>query len=148
MSLSRIEKISHYAVVVIAISALFVSIWQGRVLQKHNRLSVKPYMDFHINQGNQELRVEFSNEGLGPAIMKKATYTFEGKTYDTITKVLQAAGEVENVIDMYTYNPNSVFSSGDHHLLVKLKGNHVRGIFMKMTYETIYQDEEVFEFRF
>jgi len=92
----KIEKLSQYAVIIIALSALFVSVWQVRISHQHNKLSVKPYLDFHLIQIDSTLEVSFSNEGFGPAIIKKMTFTHNGKNYESLQDLLVGSGEIEN----------------------------------------------------
>ncbi len=144
----NIEKVSHYAVVFIAVLALFVSIWQVRVGHRHNQLSVKPYLDFHIDQSDSTLHVSFSNEGFGPAILKELTFEYEGVTYPRLETYLKATGEIDNVRMMYNYSRNTVVASGSEKLLVKLKGSGVRGVKVRMKYEDIYEKSDEFQFTF
>lgn len=144
----NIEKVSHYAVVFIAVLALFVSIWQVRVGHRHNQLSVKPYLDFHIDQSDSILHVSFSNEGFGPAILKELTFEYEGVVYPRLETYLKATGEIKNVQLMYNYSRNTVIASGSEKLLVELKGSDVRGVEVKMKYEDIYEKQDEFQFTF
>ena len=99
MGLSRTEKLSHYAVVLIAVSAVVVSVWQGRISEKHleiarehNRLTVKPYLDFFTGWvGSDKWVITLSNEGIGPAVVKSIKYTYQGKTYTDWDAILTAA---------------------------------------------------------
>lgn len=144
----NIEKASHYAVVFIAVLALFVSIWQVRVGHRHNQLSVKPYLDFHIDQSDSSLLVSFSNEGFGPAILKELTFEYEGVTYPRLDTYLKSTGEIDNVQQMYNYSRNTVVASGSEKLLVQLRGSDVRGVKVRMEYEDIYEKKGEFRFTF
>ena len=84
-----LEKLSHYSIILIGISALFVSVWQINVSQNHNKLSVKPYLDNHLIQSDSTLTVTISNAGFGPAIIKKITFNYKGKEYNSLEKLLQ-----------------------------------------------------------
>lgn len=143
-----LEKASHYAVIFIAVLALFVSIWQVRVGHRHNQLSVKPYLDFHLDQSHSMLLVTFSNEGFGPAILKKLEFEYEGEVYPTLEKCLVATGEIDNVKYRYNYSKNSIIASGTEKLLVHLNGSQVRGVSVRMEYEDIYETKGTFEFTF
>ena len=58
---------------VIALLALFVSIQQGCESRKHNRLSVRPAINFviDISKDTSHPEVLLMNKGLGPGIMKE-----------------------------------------------------------------------------
>ncbi len=141
MGLSRIEKLSHYSVVVIAVSALFVSIWQSNITIKHNKLTVKPFMDYHITQIDSTITVRFSNEGFGPAILEEVTFFYEDKPYQTIWQVLEEMDEVNNWAGSFNYNPGTVVAPGAEKLLVSLKGGqHIRGVKASFRYKSIYEE--------
>jgi len=59
--------------VIIALCAFLVSAWQGYLFRLHNKLSVRPLLDFDIRQemlqGDMMSVVTIKNDGLGPAII-------------------------------------------------------------------------------
>lgn len=149
MGLSRIEKLSHYSVVVIAVSALVVSIWQAGITIKHNKLTVKPFLDFHITQVDSTITVQFSNEGFGPAILDEVTFFYEDEQYKTIWKVLEKMNEVDNWAGSFNYNPGTVVAPGAEKLLVSLKGGqHIRGVKAVFRYKSIYEESFDMEINF
>ena len=70
---------------VIAASALGLTVWQGCLTRKHNRLSVTPHLDWHINTRWTPQGATFSfvlkNTGIGPAIIKSRTFHLDGKPF-------------------------------------------------------------------
>lgn len=93
MAMTKTEKLSHYAIVFIAVMAVVVSIWQVRISQEHNRLSVTPFMDsFSGWISEDEWRVTLSNEGVGPAIITGVDYNWNGKTYKNWDRLFEAIG--------------------------------------------------------
>lgn len=148
MKKSKIERISSYAIMLIALSALFVSIWQISVTHKHNKLSVKPYLDYHLIQADSVLTVNISNQGFGPAIIKKITFNHKEKEYSSLEKLLNSTGEIENRLGSYQYSENSVIAAGENKLLVRLRNMKLRGINVSIVYETIYEDRGEFQFQF
>ena len=107
----KIEQLSQWAVIVIALSALFVSVWQVRISHQHNKLSVKPYLDYHLIQIDSTLEVSFSNEGFGPAIIKKITFTHNGKKYNTLRDLLRGMDEIPNLLGSFNYSENTIIAS-------------------------------------
>ena len=148
MKKTKLEKLSDYAIIIIALSALFVSIWQIKVTHKHNRLSVQPYLDYHLEQSDSTLTVEFSNQGFGPAIVKQITYSYQGKTYNSLEDFLNESGEVSNRLGSYQYGENTIIASGERKLLIYLKNREVRGVRVNMVYESVYEDQKEFTFEF
>ena len=92
MALSKIEKISHYGVVVIATLAVVVSIWQVRISERqleiqreHNRLTVKPEITISqsISGEQSQFELRIMNKGFGPARIKnlELNYPEDVKVY-------------------------------------------------------------------
>ncbi len=148
MSKDIIGRIADYSVIVIALSALVVSVWQVKLFQEHNKLSVKPYLDFSLIQTDSTITVYFYNDGLGPAIIKEMTFESNDTTYSSLGKVLVARDEMKNVVKRFNYSKNSVIATGDEKLLVELRGNHMRKVKVTIFYETVYEEKSVFQFYF
>lgn len=129
--------------VVIAVSALIVSIWQANIAIQHNKLTVKPYLDYSLLQEDSLLTVHFSNEGFGPAILEKIDFYYEGKQFNTIWDVLKEMDEVDNWRGSFNYSPGSVIAPGVDKLLISLHGGiHARGIQTVILYKSIYEESK------
>ncbi|MCA9741324.1 MAG: hypothetical protein H6695_08455 [Deferribacteres bacterium] len=72
------DQITAIATVSIALLALFVSIWQGALARKHNRLSVKPFLQVETSIV-EPFGVWVHNKGVGPAIIATAQVYKNGK---------------------------------------------------------------------
>ncbi len=157
MPLSRTEKISHYAVVVIAICAVVVSVWQGRISERqleiereHNRLTVRPYLDaYYLWEGSSKWTLNLTNEGIGPAIVKSISYFYEGKEYQKWEDVLEAANIKQLRVFSFSFSEDAPFSAEKTQPLLELtRGEGERGsigIELLVKYTSIYN--EPFEFR-
>ena len=158
MSVSRSERVTQASVVIIAICAVVVSIWQGQISQKglelareHNRLTVKPYLDItrFTNSNDQTLEVKITNHGYGPAIINEFRLIHEGQAYSNWNQVLDAAGENKNIRFLNNYAEGSIISSGLENVLVRLKTEFDnKGITIQILYESIYQEKDSIEFSF
>ncbi len=67
-----------------ALSALGLAVYQYVATRRHNRLSVKPHVDSHFDTGSNEngegwLIFKLSNNGLGPALIRKFQITQAGR---------------------------------------------------------------------
>lgn len=94
--MSKTERLSHYGILLIGISALLVSVWQVQLSHHHNKLSVRPFLRLQINSSGQaggEMKLLLSNYGQGPAIVKSMVFEVDGVQFDTIDKALAAAGQ-------------------------------------------------------
>lgn len=73
------------AAVVVAVLALFATIWQTLHTQKHSKLSVRPWLTWNISRtlNNDKFEVTFtlSNKGLGPAIVRECYFTRDGSHF-------------------------------------------------------------------
>ncbi|GGQ30734.1 hypothetical protein [Shewanella litoralis] len=73
------EFIGNSASEIIALSALGLAIWQGVSTRRHNRLAVKPHLDFSSKYSDGEtFTLWLKNDGIGPAIVKKYELFLDG----------------------------------------------------------------------
>lgn len=68
------------ASVAIALTALVVAIWQGYLMRRHNRLSLRPHLAFRqmISKSNPQFTLELLNNGIGPAIITNFQVLLDG----------------------------------------------------------------------
>ena len=68
---------------VVAICALFVTVYEVRQIRKHNRLSVRPLLttmqNYDVKGKRQTFSFELINAGFGPAIIKDFILLYDGK---------------------------------------------------------------------
>ncbi|MEM8886855.1 MAG: hypothetical protein AAGD28_02635 [Bacteroidota bacterium] len=148
MALSRIEKLSHYGVLIIALSALVVSVWQMSSMEEHNKLSVRPLLDFHVYTDDSIRSVSFSNEGLGPAIVKKISFSKNGKSFDRAYDMLKYLGRLDDISASYNYSKNSVVSPGANKLILGVRDFKYLGVRVEIVYESIYKEKFFLDFSF
>ncbi len=87
------ESVTAIAAIVVAVAALGVSIWEGRVSRQHNRLSVKPAPCFiWRDHPGHPLGLYLKNMGLGPAFVDRLATSLDS---DAVTADL-----VEGAFDM------------------------------------------------
>ncbi len=69
----------------VAICALGVTVWQGRQNHKHNKLSVRPFLEPELERQRDDsndqgkIILELVNRGVGPAIIKNFVLLFNGE---------------------------------------------------------------------
>lgn len=110
MSMTKTERLSHYAIMLVAVSALVVSVWQVRISQEHNKLTVLPYLDFFSSWNDGIWLVNMSNEGVGPAIITRVDYTYKGVTYNQLDDMLNAANLRSKRMNSTNFGKNSPFA--------------------------------------
>jgi len=149
MSMSKPERLSHYGILVIALTAVVVSVWQGRISQKqleiaieHNKRTVRPYIEITkiIDGSDNLLEIEVSNQGYGPARIHKFELLHDGQVFDAWNPVLEAAGLNEGIRQLYNYNEGSVVAPGAPRIILRLKTpNTTKNLGINIVYESIYQ---------
>jgi hypothetical protein len=115
LSGSWLQILANYATLLVAVSAVLLSVWQGYEMRQHNRLSVLPNLDVTVRQltvergeqlefaGMREsvpqpthfLGVSIENTGLGPAVVQKAKLFRAGA--DTSLYETTEDGDVVNI---------------------------------------------------
>ncbi len=144
----------------IALVALVVAIWQGVVMRRHNRLSVKPHLYFSIHSALGEpagLRV--TNGGLGPAIIKSFSLGVDNKWIDDTEKggwveasKLLGAEKFRPVLDLGLYSPDQILDSGESQYILETPkdkrttdtdqylNEFVKRLSVKIDYESAYKE--------
>lgn len=157
--MTKSEKITQFAVVIIAVGAVAVSVWQGqlsrqhldlaqeniRISQEHNKLSVRPYLDFFSGWVEEnEWRLLLMNEGVGPAIIKAVELTFDGKTYSHWDALLDGADIRDLRINSTNLGKDSPFKTDKEVIFVTLRRNSSNpkpmGISILIKYTSIYDE--------
>jgi len=78
------DKWGALATIFIALCALGSSFWQGYTLQQHNKLSIRPFLEFEANiqpdpSGKYGFELMLNNNGLGPADIVSTEFQVNGK---------------------------------------------------------------------
>lgn len=152
MALSKTEKLSHYAVVVIATLAVIVSIWQVRISERqleiqreHNRLTVKPYLTISqtLSGEQSELELTIKNKGFGPAKINILELYYQGQTYDSWIPLLSKLGLTGNIRKVVDFSNNTLLSQGDSEVILRLVNypNEGIGVKAKINFTSIYEEE-------
>ncbi len=144
----KLEKISHYAVIVIAILAFLMSIIQTRIQHHHNKLTVRPILTVTLDQIDSTIAVYIENKGVGPAIIKDALFIKDGKTYHSTEKMLKESGLSCIRMGGYTLSEGTVISATERRLLVMFRGRYTKGVKAAVEYESIYEEPYKINFSF
>lgn len=80
------DRILGISAMVISILTLAIFIYQTDIMRVQSKLSVKPRLDFTLNQGGNDSIVQFEevlqNKGLGPAIIDSIYFNYKGRHYE------------------------------------------------------------------
>jgi hypothetical protein len=111
---------------VVALAAVAVTIWQGMLTRKHNRLSVLPRLriDFDHPTGG-EVVVTLMNTGLGPAVINSYEVRVDGAP-SPVSGMLRLGHAVIGlglVESFYAYAPapSDVFAAGEKRTLLSFR---------------------------
>ncbi|MEP5613314.1 MAG: hypothetical protein ABJP45_13765 [Cyclobacteriaceae bacterium] len=140
----KLERLSQIGIIIIALAAVFVAVWQVKILQDHNKLSVRPLMDFLlVTNEDSVLNVSISNRGIGPAIIQEISYTYQDSVHREWYGILSAADLLEATTTQMNYGKNTVLSPNTEFKIlgVKKKNHQQIGISVKIIYQSIYEEE-------
>lgn len=149
MSMNKTEKLTQLAVMTIAVCAVVVSVWQVRISQEHNKLSVMPYLDYFSGWVTDSTwRLNLLNEGIGPAIIKGTELKYKGETYSNWDALLDAIGTREIRVNSTTIGENSPFRAEKEVVFFEMLSDPLNpdpmGVEVIVKYTSIYGGE-VFE---
>ncbi|UCV29897.1 hypothetical protein [Ferribacterium limneticum] len=78
------EGVGAIASAIIATCAFFTATWQACATHKHNRLSVRPLLNTWTDHSQNSYKVQLSNIGIGPALIKRFSIYVDDKELDGI----------------------------------------------------------------
>lgn len=148
----------------ISLLALRYSVVQGKMAQKHNRLSTKPILDFSlfVSAAHNRFSLIVENNGLGPAIVKSYNLLVDQKSFDELRvqdnvsdwSALSAFLAYPNPLDWKHILEGNVIKAGetielvgyineqyDAELASKFR-QAVRRLTVQLEYTSIYEMEE------
>lgn len=140
------EKLQSLIAIIIAIVALGISIWQGFEQRQHNRLSVKPLLNFEVIAHNQTKSIMLSNDGLGPAIIKGFYINLDGDIIDAESQnpwnpVLDKRGLKGQISQMWYMASSSILKPEKSYNLLTWPHDSIPELDIQLTidYESIYE---------
>ncbi|OEK01374.1 hypothetical protein BFP97_07520 [Roseivirga sp. 4D4] len=144
--MSKSEKLTQFLVMIVAVCAVVVSVWQVRISQQHNKLSVMPYLDFFSGWASDSTwRLTLMNEGIGPAIIKSTELTYDEKVYTHWDAVLDAANIRDRRVNSTNVGNDSPFKIDKEIVFLEIKNDPLNpvtfGIDVLIRYTSIYGGE-------
>lgn len=76
-----ITKLDSYALTIIALLAVIVSIWQVNHQQRHDRISMMPYVNWDVESSGDTISIKVWNKGAGPALITHYDFTVNDSTF-------------------------------------------------------------------
>jgi len=142
MAKKSLSKLDSYALTVIALSALFVSIWQVNSQRKHDRFSVMPYLQWDSERNeNGYTMLKVKNKGYGPAIFQQGYLQLADTTFNNWATALQYLDPSLDVVQSLTLGGALTLLPGEELLLVTAKvGNAPIQFTYTVEFENLYED--------
>jgi len=112
--------------IVIAGAALFVTIWQGFVTRRHNRLMVRPVFRIDRDELNdQPIRIILHNVGVGPGFIDRFDVMVDGANIvgDRVTRMNTAMDRIglrEYRIQYFSPSIGEAINVGESQALIKI----------------------------
>lgn len=137
MEKRHFSKLDSYSLMIIALSALIVSVWQVNQQQKHDRISVRPYLDWSQTMDEEGyIMIDLKNKGFGPAFFEKGQLVVDGQRFKDWKQGLMVADSAITVkrstsLGKFTLLPGEVIH------LVAAKGGKKN---IDITYEVHFED--------
>ena len=157
MTTSKGEKLGQIGVMIVAISAVAISIWQGQLMKRHNELTVRPYFNFTHNTNTIEndkgiqniFEIQLANQGYGPAIFTDYYVEIEGQRFDDWTSALAHVNATQTMRQSSFFTENDVFAANQKQSILRLEGFERKGnIKIFIAYKSIYEEEFTIETSF
>lgn len=154
---SNTNIIVSISAIVISLGSLFFNYIQTDLIAKQQKASVLPYLEISKSQSNSKntvnsLKCEVTNNGLGPAFIKKVSIIYEGKEIkDTdVSDFLAKKGFINNFTSS-SVSEGAIIPSGKtiEHLILSdtLSATKVANLFnsdkikLKIQYASVYEEQ-------
>ncbi len=140
---------------IVAIFALAVTVWQGRQNYKHNKMSVLPKLSFMIpfekTEKGRIVSVDFTNAGVGPAIITDFILTYDGKevsknNYKTYVDFLKEKSFNVKILYTFFFFPGATISVDEYCEVFAFQHKHgqdissMKRLGLIIRYQSIYED--------
>ncbi|MBN2093380.1 hypothetical protein JW964_27395 [candidate division KSB1 bacterium] len=128
MSLKNsVDKILSISAIVIALTSVCISIWEGMETRKHNRLSVRPKLEIVFSTTKDDFGYVLVNKGLGPAIISDRKIYIDGEEmkengftgFDDLISKLNLGQR--HVTAIGTTGPGKMLRAGESEKIIKLE---------------------------
>ncbi len=144
----KFDRINSIALLVIAVSALFISIWQGIENRNFNKLSLRPYLKYDFTNNAEGLSIGIRNAGQGVAIIKDMEVLVDGRAYQGWESALKAISEDVEILKMAWINDDEIITPSEKLMLIKITPVDFGDKELKVviTLESIYGERQVRDF--
>lgn len=142
---TKSQKLDSLALLIIALSAVVVSIWQANLTREHNRLTVQPYVKFGSVgvPGSEDNEIQFTihNKGAGAALIKDFQIETNGTTYDSWQEMFAAIDSTISVPQTSTVGSGMVLAPNEVLIMSTISrasSDYNYSIFLSVEFESLY----------
>lgn len=133
----RFELLIAISALLISSIAAFASVYQSRVISQQFSATVWPYVSIDTTNSPSLLEMDIRNDGLGPAIVRSASMTYDGKpepSHEAIFALLGRNPRSRAAIDSAlragtkisvttsTPTPGLVIAANTQHTMIRMEG--------------------------
>lgn len=109
------DRILGVSAMIISVLTLIIFIYQTNIMREQSKLSVKPRLDFTLNQSGNDsiviLQEVIENKGLGPAIIDSIYFIYKG-THHTINPEDFFENNLSKVLEFGYLSQHASFGKG------------------------------------
>lgn len=148
------DKWVALATIFIALCALGSSFWQGYTLQQHNKLSIRPFLEFETNvqpdpSGKFGFELMLNNNGLGPADILSTEFMVDGKKLQSAHAIWSSLNIVLPQHCMGAGNVSRFYKVSDQQMVIRAMADEcllsaddyhrlLKGLKIKISYQSLY----------
>ncbi len=149
MSKTKNRGFDSIAVLIVALAAVVVAVWQANLTRQHNRLTVKPFLDVDISV-QEAAFLKIKNKGEGAALVTSFELKWDNKKFNDWVELFQAADGLNTVGLSRTFKEGDVIGAHEELVLCQLPTGASKriGIIIVINYESIYGEPYTFRKKF
>lgn len=146
----RFDRINAISLLIIAASALFISIWQGIENRNFNKLSLKPYLKYDFTNGVEGLSISIRNAGQGVAIVKSMQVLIDEEPYNSWQSALKVISDDIEILQEAWVDDEEIITPSERLMLIKMMPADFQNkeLKIRITFESIYEESQVREFSY
>lgn len=146
----RFDRINAVSLLIIAASALFISIWQGMENRNFNKLSLKPYLKYDFANDSEGLSISIRNAGQGVAIVKRMQVLIDEVSYTSWQSALKTISDDIQILQEAWVDDEEIITPSERLVLIKMMPVDFQNkeLKVRITFESIYEESQVREFSY
>ncbi|MBO3700122.1 hypothetical protein [Roseivirga sp. E12] len=138
-----ITKLDSYALMIIALLAVVVSIWQVNHQRHHDRISMMPYVSWEVEPIGDTISVKIWNKGAGPALITNYSFSVNDSTFGAWQKAFAFADPTIKSLGGTTFGSYTLAANEKLTLVSYVQGLRRDGnLRIDIQFESVYGDKK------